>query len=68
MSAEDYIFEDPYESYERCVDGEEPLYEMMRRAWLPLRSRVCTKCSLRFESRLPQACPDCGGWTDESSD
>jgi hypothetical protein len=63
MSAEDYIFEDPSESWERTEVEYNPA-----RVTKFLHRRVCAKCTLGFVAITPQACPECGGWTDESSD
>jgi hypothetical protein len=57
MSWDDHVFEDPWESYDRSQ--EEPLEEVKRK---------CKKCDHIFWSAFPQACPECGGWTDVVND
>ena len=65
MSAEDYIFEDPWESYDRCIDdGWEP-WKGVSWSRKKEKDRKCTVCGQEFKSRYPSACPECGGWTDE---
>ena len=72
MSWDDYVFEDPWESYERCMEDDSysesyfgaEYSATFRRA---LHKRECTKCGIEFSCKFPQKCPDCGGWTKEST-
>jgi len=57
MAWDDYVFEDPMESYERCMD--EPIEDVKRK---------CKKCDHTFWSEYPNACPECGGWTEVVDD
>ena len=27
--------------------------------------RICIKCNNKFKSRIPMACPQCGGWNNK---
>jgi hypothetical protein len=62
MSWDDYVFEDPMESYDRCQEEGDYYVGNNRRE---LIERICKKCDHEFASTYPCACPECGGWTEE---
>ncbi len=57
MAWDDYVFEDPMESYER--GQEEPMEEVKLK---------CSKCGYEFHTLFASACHECGGWTDVIGD
>lgn len=65
MSWDDYVFEDPWESYDRSQEEYGYFGAEYRSTFIKNKvSRICSRCTYKFSSTYPSACPKCGGWTD----